>query len=96
MKAIELLLGWRSLCLLLLSTRREETSLLMKLLGKWVNIVEEGLVLTNKTRGALGGPNEVITPGDKVLECTGSRLVRWRGHGLSSRVDIYRKVRGKI
>jgi len=40
MKPIELLLGWRCLCLLLLSTRREETSLLMKLLGKWVNVVE--------------------------------------------------------
>jgi hypothetical protein len=37
MKTIELLLGWRGLYLLLLGTRREETSWFMKLLSKWID-----------------------------------------------------------
>jgi hypothetical protein len=95
MEAIELLLGW-SLGLGLLG-RGEEASLLMKLLGKWVNIIEDGLVLANKTRGTLWRPNKVITAaGDNVVVCGGSRLMRWRGHRLGSCVDIYREVLGKI
>jgi len=96
MKAVELLLGRWCLCLLLLGTRREETSLLMKLLSKWINIIEERLVLA-KTWGTLGRPDKVITaPGDKMLKCTGSRLVRWRGHRLGGCVDIYRVIRGEV
>ena len=95
MKAIELLLGW-SLRLRLLG-RGEETSLLMMLLGKWVNVIEDGLVLANKTWGTLWCSNKVITtPGDDVVICSGSRLMRWGGHRLGSCVDIYREVLGKI
>jgi len=81
MKAIELLLGWRGLCLLLLGTRREEACWLMKLLSKWINTRKKGLVLANKTRRTLRRPNEVITvSGENVVESAGSGLVRWRGH----------------
>jgi hypothetical protein len=69
----------------------------MKLLSKRVNTIEKGLVLANKTRGTLGSPNVVIiAPGDDVLECSGSGLVRRRGHGLGSCVDIYGEILGKI
>jgi hypothetical protein len=69
----------------------------MKLLRKRINVVEEGLVLTNKTRGTLRCSHEVIAvSGDDVIECTGSGLVRRRGYGLSGCVDIYRKVLRKI
>jgi hypothetical protein len=95
MNAIELLLGW-SLGLGLLG-RGEEACLLMKLLGKWVNIIEDGLVLANKTGGTLWCPNEVITAaGDDVVVCGSSWLMRWRGHRLGGCVDIYREVLGKI
>jgi hypothetical protein len=95
MKTIELLLGWRGLCLLLLSTRArgEETSWFMKLLSKWIDTRKEGLVLANETRRSLRCPNVVITVSrEDVIECAGSGLVRWRGHGLSNCVNIYRKI----
>lgn len=93
MNTIELLLGWRGLCLLLLGTRREKTSWFMKLLSKWIDTRKESLVLANETRRTLRRPNELITVSrEDVIECAGSSLVRWRGHGLSNSVNIYRKI----
>jgi hypothetical protein len=93
MKAIELLLGWRGLCLLLLGTRREETSWFMKLLSKWIDARKEGFVLANETWRTLRCPNEVITISrDDVIKCAGSGLVRWRGHGLRNCVNVYREI----
>jgi len=93
MKTIELLLGWRGLCLLLLGTRREETSWLMKLLSKWIDARKKGLVLANETRRTLRCPDELITVSrEDVIERACSGLVRWRRHGLSNCVNIYRKI----
>jgi hypothetical protein len=69
----------------------------MKLLGKWVNVIENALVLANKTRGTLWCPYKVvIAPRNDVVVCSGRRVMRWRGHRLGSCVNIYRKVLGKI
>jgi hypothetical protein len=93
MKTIELLLGWRGLCLLLLGTRREETGRLMKLLSKRIDARKKGLVLANETRRTLRCPNELITVSrEDVIERACSGLVGWRGHGLSNCVNIYRKI----
>jgi hypothetical protein len=97
MNTVELWLGLLDLCLLLRDNRRKETCLLVELLSKRINIIEEALVLAHKAWRTLRCSDEVIAIArDHVIVGTGSGLVRWRGHGLSSCVYIYGIVLRKI
>ena len=97
MNTVQLRLRLRDLCLLLLDNRRKETCLFVQLLGKRINIIEQSLILSHKTWRTLRRSNEVVAVSrDDMIVGTGGRLVRWRGHGLSRCVYIYRIVLRKV
>ena len=63
--------------------------MLVKLLRERINVVEQSLVLTHKTRRSLRCADEfIIVSGVDVIKCAGRRLVRGGRHGLGRCIYI--------